>query len=268
MKKNKILYYWLGGLAVLALVVGVAVYSQGEQFQGMIRLNKSATSVSKSVVSAPAVTTVVQPVATFQQPTPLSPAKGAVLDSEAVKTAGGVNFTWSSVPSAVKYDLRISTPTSADQVYTVTGGATSYFVPVSQLNLDSYYSGCVVAYDANGKGAPVTDPSKYYNLTIVTQPPAWPTLIAPADQATLKVSDINSAGGVTFQWSSVPKAVRYDLYVGNDKYPAGAATNFVVPASKFNVSQYTNMMWYVMPYDAEERTHKDVPHLFLFHVTP
>ena len=36
MKKNKNLYYWLGGLAALALVIGVVVYSQGNQLQGML----------------------------------------------------------------------------------------------------------------------------------------------------------------------------------------------------------------------------------------
>lgn len=55
MKKKLKLYYLLGGLAALALVIGVTVYSQGEQFQGMIGLNKQIKPAATSVVRPPAI---------------------------------------------------------------------------------------------------------------------------------------------------------------------------------------------------------------------
>jgi PKD repeat protein/sporulation protein YlmC with PRC-barrel domain len=203
----------------------------------------------------------VNPAGPPATPSLVSPAKGTSVSGTSV------TFEWGSVPGAVKYKLLVSTSTNildttkykrnVDLVDLGSGLPTSYIDTGYPANGTKYYW-WVWAYAADGSSSVWSQVSA--NGRDFTSMPSvgTPTLVSPT------IGALVSGTSVTFQWGSVPGAVKYKLVVSTStnildttKYKrnvdlvdlgSGLPTTYVDTGYPANGTKY---YWWVWAYAAD-----------------
>jgi hypothetical protein len=174
-------------------------------------------------------------------PSIVAPASGASVTSP-------VTFQWSAVAGASSYRvlaaLGTSSTTSRVSLGTSTSTSLTVSVPQGAVNwvVEARFDNCPSTFSSA---------SSFNVTTATTCNNAPPTLLAPANGAT------GVASPVDFQWSDVPGATKYTLFIGSDAagdttghdltriVPAGATSWYVVasfagcPDVKSAVSSFT-----------------------------
>ncbi len=121
-----------------------------------------------------------------------------------VITTGTPTFSWSAVQGAQRYDLWVNDLTTGQsQVIRETALSTTSFTPVTPLDLSHRYLWTVRALFPNGIRGNFAKSEEFFGSSAT---PA-PTLVAPLNSTTDTTP--------TFQWTAVPGAVKYDLWVNN-----------------------------------------------------
>jgi hypothetical protein len=159
----------------------------------VVAITMSGGVEQDSPPSSPAEFTVSAP----GTPTSVAPAAGATVTTATPK------FQWSAASGADGYDLYLQDTTTGTQVldaFPVTG--TSYTIVAPLVSGDSY-SWYVRAYDNYGNVGNSSPNS--FTVLVPPVPPATPNPTGPIG----KVKGANP----TFQWTAVPKAVGYALFV-------------------------------------------------------
>jgi hypothetical protein len=136
-------------------------------------------------------------------------------DDDHVSTSSVVNFSWSAVPGTSSYDLKMSPD-----------GGTTWNVVLSNIHTTSITES-VPAGDylweirANFEGdcdALYSDPRTLHVLGAASCDNTAPQLLSPDNGAT------DVANPVAFEWSAVPNAVRYSVFVQSDNAAARLLT--------------------------------------------
>jgi hypothetical protein len=141
-----------------------------------------------------------------QSPTLTAPAAGATVNSP-------VTFTWTAVAGASSYRVWAATANASTVSLLGNSSTTAFTSPLPQ--------GTVVWYvEARFDNCPSTfSPRGSFNVaspTVCNNSPT--TLIAPANNAT------NVASPVTFNWTAVPNAIGYKVFVGGENVAVTANT--------------------------------------------
>jgi len=133
-------------------------------------------------------------------PTLISPANESVIGNTSP------DFDWNDVTNAVKYELMVDqTADFSSPAIQQSALTSSDYTATSSLS-DGVYYWKVRAQDANSNWS---DWSSSFIFTIDTRGPAEPTLVSPADNATI------SDNTPDFDWNEVSDAVSYELWVDN-----------------------------------------------------
>jgi hypothetical protein len=157
-------------------------------------------------------------------------ALGAPVLTAPANGAAGVSvtptLTWSGVSGASSYDVYFGTASAPPLVTSVTGTA---FQP-GTLSAGVTYYWRIVARDASNSAS-----SAVYSFTTAGGSVSGPTLLSPAIQAT----------GVSLtpvmQWTAVPGATVYDLYIGTNPSPSRIGT---VSSTSVTVSGFRSGVTY------------------------
>ncbi|MBD3409707.1 MAG: hypothetical protein GF419_05820 [Ignavibacteriales bacterium] len=133
-------------------------------------------------------------------PTPLAPENGAT------GLTGDVTFRWSDSPSATVYHLQIARDAGFTGLHTNNALITREYETVGEFALNTTYYWRVRAMNSIGE----SEFSDAWTFTTYDQPPDAPTLIAPADNATLATNE------TTLEWNSSYAATEYRAQVATD----------------------------------------------------
>jgi hypothetical protein len=155
----------------------------------------------------------------FTVSVPAPPAVNAVGDSGTLKTATPT-LQWSTVSGAAGYDVYLEDTTTGTQVLNGLSVITSSYVVAAPLNNGDSYQWYVTAYDNYGD---ISVASAALDFTVDVPP----TTVATPNPTGPIGKDITTTP--TLQWTPVPMAVGYKLYV-ND-----TTINQPIPGSPFNV---------------------------------
>jgi len=153
--------------------------------------------------------------AVLAAPLLLGPAPNAVLS---VLTP---TLSWTAVPDATKYEVRIwvgsaTTPprilpgfTSSPYVINTVLATTSYAVPLGTLSYGVRYGWTVAAGNSVGWSAQLTIPGSTYApaFTVQAATLAAPLLVSPATEVIL------STLTPTLSWTAVPGATKYEVHI-------------------------------------------------------
>lgn len=225
-------FYGDGGPATeagLTLPSGVAVTGRGDAFVSDSGANRIRVVPACVTVTAPSLT---------------SPANGAS------DLSGAVTLSWSSVPGAFRYDLRVDTVNPPLRV----GASNLSSTSVTTSNLAS---GTTYYWSVEAKGDPFCTPVSTATSAVrsfstsagCTAPGAF-GLTSPAADAT------GVSATPTLSWEAAPGAATYDLYYGTSNPPPLAAaglttTTAVVPSGLAPGTTYT---WFVVAHASCDRT--------------
>ncbi|MGA2496357.1 MAG: SdrD B-like domain-containing protein [Tepidisphaeraceae bacterium] len=163
-------------------------------------------------------------------PTIISPgdvSPGPVLDSTLAQT-----FTWTAVPRATTYGLRIVNAAGGiGSVYSATVTGTSCSVPANTLGNGGSYDWYL--YAINGSGNSADSVALYFQtLSLGT-----PTIISPGDVSPGPVLDSTLAQ--TFSWNAVPRATSYGLSIVNAAGGIGSVYSATVTGTSCSVPANT-----------------------------
>jgi hypothetical protein len=165
-------------------------------------------------------------------PTLVSPANGATVSGTSI------TYVWNASATATNYWLTVSTdPTGADATkikFSGTVGNVLQYTNTGYPNNGTTYYWWVSAYNSGGGWSPQSEVSaNRFSFVNYTPPPAAPTLLSPANGATV------SGTSITYVWNASATATNYWLTVSTD--PTGAdATKIKFSGTVGNVLQYTN----------------------------
>jgi len=203
---------------------GIAVDRSGNVFVADSRNNRVRAIFACTAVAAPALS---------------APAEG-------VQTSTAPSFSWSAVPGAFRYDVRLDTGAQPSRVVAADVSETS-FTP-SNLAPGTKYFWQVVA-----KGDPfcpsraiATSPIRSFTTAAGCGVGAFDT-ISPADNA----QNAGDATGVVLTWQAADGAASYDVYVGNTNPPAFAAA---VTTTSYKTTITGRTYWFVVAHASCDAT--------------
>ena len=148
-------------------------------------------------------------------------------------------FTWKPISGKGSYFVVVATDTSFQHVIDTAFTRVPAYAPRSSISVlnypdtDTSYAWAVLpatGIDGSGAAAIPTSPSSYPQT--FTLHSLAPTLVAPADNATV-------TGPPTFQWAPVPGAYYYQLTVATSSSFSTSPTNTLVAGAPFTTQSTT-----------------------------
>ena len=124
-------------------------------------------------------------------------------DSGTLNTATPT-LQWSPVPGASGYDLFLQDTTTGTQVFDPLPVTTTSFAVIAPLNNGDTYQWDVTAFDNFGNVG-LAPPALTFTVAVTTVGPPTPTLKGPIGKTKIATP--------IFQWTPVPNAVGYSLYL-------------------------------------------------------
>ncbi len=172
-----------------------------------IQAQKSATCISGFTTCVSATTQIG-----LGTPTLLSPANGTSFN-----VGSTLSLSWSTVANATSYDVEFDNGTTFSYTYNSPTNSYSAIVEASSVGSHTWR---VRAKNPTGSGTWTTTPRSF---TVVSGiPTVAPTLIAPADDATV-IANVSTR----FSWNTVTGAMGYDLQFNNESIiDRGSSTSF------------------------------------------
>jgi hypothetical protein len=178
---------------------------------GTYTLVFSKTGYASRTVSGVVVTNSAPTVRNVQlapiSPPPSTPVLLSPIDGSNFSDSSALNFEWSEASYAAGYIIEIADEISFGNIFEFDSTVTETGFRNTVSFTSEQYFWRVTAYNSNG----YSNRSPIWDFAIqIGQPPAPPTLVAPAD------GYLSFDAFVNFDWTEPENAVRYALQIGHD----------------------------------------------------
>ncbi|HEX9457741.1 MAG TPA: hypothetical protein VGA84_01275, partial [Thermoanaerobaculia bacterium] len=203
---------------------GVAVDRSGNVFVSDSRNNRVRAVFACTTVAAPVLD---------------APAEGA-------QASTAPTFSWSTVPGAFRYDVRLDTSSQPSRVVAADVSETS-FTPSNLAPGTKYFWQVVAKGDPFcPSGAVAASPIRSFTTAAGCGVGSFDT-ISPADNA----ENAGDSTGVVLTWQAADAAASYDVYVGNTNPPSFAAS---VTATSYKTVVTGRTYWFVVAHASCDAT--------------
>ena len=162
-------------------------------------------------------------------PIPISPSDGAIINDSTP------TFQWSLVPSAVDYEIQVSTEPDFDPLSIDDSAPGNSYTPVSGLS-DGLYYWHVRAYDPGDGGYSAWTPT--FDFTIDTVAPSIPIPNSPGN------GEYINDDTPYIDWSTVSGAALYQIRIDDDSDMSSPYINETTATSDYTSATLPQGTWY------------------------